>query len=80
MVAGDISRVFRPAGQVEGLVLARGEARATWRLAKRGASATVNIELFRKLDKTLHAAMTDAFESLAEYLNLKHLRVSLADG
>ena len=42
-------RVFRIAAQVEAVVLLRGRAAATWRLARKANRATVTIEPFRAL-------------------------------
>lgn len=47
------SRVWRPAGHIEGVVLVRGQAAATWRYERNGSTMVVRVQPFRKLAKPI---------------------------
>lgn len=53
----DHGRIFRKAAQVEAVVLLRGRAAATWRVARKPRSAVVTVEPFRKLRPTEEQAI-----------------------
>jgi len=50
-------RVFRKAGQVEAVVLAEGQVRATWRTVRRGKTLEFVIEPFGRMKKSWLAAL-----------------------
>ena len=56
----DYKRVFRLAAQVEAVVLLRGRAAATWRLARKTNRAKVTVEPFRPLRPPERAAIERA--------------------
>lgn len=45
------SRVWRPAGHIEGIVLVQGRAVATWRYERKGSAIHILVQPFRKLAK-----------------------------
>jgi hypothetical protein len=49
--AAHYKRVWRPAGHIEGVVLVRGQAEATWRYARKGATLAIRVAPFGKLGK-----------------------------
>lgn len=57
LLPADHPRVFRKAAQVEAVVLLRGRAAATWRVARTPKQATVTIEPFRNLRPPERAAI-----------------------
>ncbi len=57
LLPADHPRVFRKAAQVEAVVLLRGRAAATWRVARTPKRATLTVEPFRTLRPPEHAAI-----------------------
>lgn len=71
----DYKRVFRIAAQVEAVVLLRGRAAATWRLARKTNLATVAVEPFRALRPPERAAIERAAARLGASIGWGELRV-----
>jgi hypothetical protein len=63
--------VFRKAGQVEAVVLDRGKAVATWRLAKATKNNVICIEGFQDLGARQRQRITRSAEKLAEKLRIE---------
>lgn len=62
------SRVFRPAAEVEAVVLVRGKAAATWRMKRKGDSLTLTVFPFDRLRRGEQSGVRDASQRLATFL------------
>ncbi len=60
-------RVWRPAGHIEGIVLLRGQAAATWRYERKGAALIILVQPFRKLAKPLIRAVEHKAADVAAF-------------
>jgi hypothetical protein len=49
------SRVWRPAGHIEGVLLARGQAVGAWRYVRKGSKLDIVVQPFRQPSKRLVA-------------------------
>ena len=68
-----LARVYRPAGQVEAVVLLRGRVIATWRAKLESARLRLTCAPFRRLRRGEQSAITAAAEQLAEFLGAREL-------
>lgn len=64
----DRTRISRPAGQVEAVVLLRDQIAATWRYEKKGKAGFLRVYPFRPLSAAEQAAITARGEELAAFL------------
>lgn len=64
------TRVFRKAGQVEAIVLWRGQAVGTYRIHRKGNVAEIDAELFAKTDKTFERLLAREAAKTAGSLGL----------
>ncbi|MBA4365416.1 MAG: hypothetical protein C0398_05345 [Coprothermobacter sp.] len=76
---GDRDAVFRPAGQIEAVVLLHGHAAATWRV-KQGASAIhVTVAPVRHVSSVARRQVEAAFEHLGAWSGARRTAVSWQD-
>ncbi len=68
LAEADRTRVFRPAAQVEAVILIDGRVGATWRLKARTHGIQFTVEPFRRISKTTRSDIEDAFGPLALFL------------
>ncbi len=68
-------RVFRPAGQIEALVLTQGEIVGTWRIKKSSARAEIAIETFKPIALGVQASIEGCAMRLAKTLGLREISV-----
>ena len=59
--------VFRPAGHIEGVILLKGQAAATWRYERKPSSLSISVQPFRKLTKTVHNQIARAASQIAAF-------------
>jgi hypothetical protein len=76
---GDHGAVFRPAGQIEAVILLHGHAAATWRV-KQGASAMhVTIASVRHVSSVARRQVEAAFECLGTWSGARNTTVTWQD-
>lgn len=63
-------RVWRPAGHIEGIVLAHGRAVATWRYDRTGSGISVVVAPFRALPAHVHTAVVSQAQGVADFFGL----------
>jgi hypothetical protein len=63
-------RIWRPAGHIEGLVLHRGRAVATWRYARKASGLLVSVARFRPLPATVTGKLPRVAADVARYFGL----------
>jgi hypothetical protein len=68
-----LSRVYRPAGQIEAVVLLQGRAMASWRTTLQKAKLQLTVIPFRRLVRREHSLVKDTAEELAAFLGAKGL-------
>lgn len=78
LAEADRTRVFRPAAQVEALILIDGRIRATWRLKASTHDIHFSIEAFGRIPKATRNHVEDAFGPLAVFLQRDTYSVSYA--
>jgi len=71
----NLARVYRPAGQVEAVILLQGRAAATWRASLAGTNLRLTVSPFRRLTEPERAQINEAAEELADFLGAKRLEV-----
>ena len=71
----NLSRVYRPAGQVEAIILLQGRAAATWRASLTATKLCLTITPFWRLTKREQSQINNAAEQLANFLGTKRLDV-----
>ena len=64
------SRVWRPAGHIEGIVLAHGKAVATWRYDRQGAGLIVTVAPFKHLPNYVTKAIHKTAPQIAHFFGL----------
>lgn len=76
------NRVSRPAGHIEGVVLHRGRAVATWRYDRKGAGLVITVSPFKPLPKAVSGKLPRLAEGVAGFfsLPLSDLRYEVAPG
>ncbi len=72
----NLRRVYRPAAQVEAVVLLQGRAAATWRASLRGSQLRLSIAPLRHLNKREQTLMKSKAEQLTTFLGGKELNLS----
>ena len=63
--------VWRPAGHIEGIVLVRGQAAASWRYERKGAAMVVVVNPFHKLNKPIRKQVEQMAARIVEFFGLK---------
>jgi hypothetical protein len=69
------NKVWRPAGHIEGVVLVRGEAQATWRYARKGATLAITVAPFGKLPKRIKGQVEKMALGVADFFGAKKAEV-----
>jgi hypothetical protein len=64
-------RVWRPAGHIEGVILVRGEAAATWRYDRKGTTLPITVAPFRKLAKPIKAQVERMAAGIADFFGAR---------
>lgn len=64
---GDHEAVFRPAGQIEAVILMRGRAVATWRIKQIPGGMNVTVTPLRHVGRTAQQQVKTAFEGLGAW-------------
>jgi hypothetical protein len=62
--------VWRPAGHIEGVVLARGQAVATWRYDRKGSGLVITVNPFKPLPKYMMKGVERRAKAVATYFNV----------
>lgn len=70
-----LSRVYRPAGQIEAVVLLQGRAMATWRTSFQAAKLRLTVTPFRRLVRREQSLVKGTAEQLAAFLGVQGLDV-----
>jgi hypothetical protein len=60
-------RIWRPAGHIEGIVLAHGQALATWRYDRKGRGLLITIAPFKKLPRYVRSAIDKTAPQVAAF-------------
>ena len=63
-------QVWRPAGHIEGVVLAGGRAHATWRYERKSSGLAVTVFPFRRLSRKLRSKLETRARRVAAYCGL----------
>lgn len=73
----NLSRVYRPAGQIEAVVLLQGRAMATWRTSFQGVKLRLTVTPFRRLVWRELTLVKSTVEQLAAFLSAKGLDLAI---
>ena len=76
---GDRSAVFRPAGQIEAVILLRGHAAATWRVKQTPSSMHVTITPVQRVGTVARRQVEAAFEDLGAWTGARSTTVTWQD-
>ena len=76
---GDHDAVFRPAGQIEAIVLLRGRAVATWRVTRTASSAGFAVQPIQHVGARARRQIGTAFEHLGAWMGAHTTSVSWND-
>lgn len=76
MDGGDHGAVFRPAGQIEAVVLLRGRAAATWRMKQTSTGLQIAVAPFQPIGRTSRHHVEEAFEGLGAWLGASSTTVN----
>lgn len=68
--AAHYNAVWRPAGHIEGVVLAHGQAVATWRYARKGRSLDIQVKPFGRLPRGVKGAVKKRAQGVADFFGL----------
>lgn len=77
IAAADLPRVYRPAAQVEAVVLVRGRAAAVWRFSNQHLKFKMSVSPFQPLDEPAERALCAQAGSLADFLGSTDFELSL---
>jgi hypothetical protein len=72
-------RVARPAGHIEGVVLHRGQAAATWRYDRVPAGLLITVSPFKRLPKAVSDRIPRHAEGVARFFALPLAEVRTED-
>lgn len=64
-------QVWRPAGHIEGIVLVRGQAAATWRYERKGAAMVIVVNPFQKFNKPIRKQVEQMAMRIVQFFGLK---------
>ncbi len=73
---GDRTAVFRPAGQIEAIVLLRGRAAATWRMTRTAKAAGFAVTPLRRISARTKAQVETEFERLSAWTGARKTTVT----
>ncbi|MBE3144168.1 MAG: AlkZ family DNA glycosylase [Planctomycetes bacterium] len=73
----NLSRVYRPAGQIEAVVLLQGRAMATWRTSFQGVKLRLTVTPFRRLVWRELTLVKSTVEQLAAFFSAKGLDLAI---
>jgi hypothetical protein len=73
---GDRTAVFRPAGQIEAIVLLRGRAAATWRTTRSATTAGFAITPLRRISARTRNQIETEFERLGAWTGARKTTVT----
>jgi hypothetical protein len=76
---GDRSAVFRPAGQIEAIVLLRGAAAATWRVTRTATSAGFAVRPMQHIGVRARKQVEAEFERLGSWMGARTTSVTWGD-
>ena len=76
---GDRGAVFRPAGQIEAVILLRGHAAATWRVKQTPGSMHVTITPVQRVGVVVRRQVEAAFEGLGAWSSARSTTVTWQD-
>jgi hypothetical protein len=74
--ASDHKRVYRPAGQIEAVILLNGHVAATWRMKQTARALQISVEAHRKLKAAEKRGIQKEFERLAAFYGAPGLTLS----
>jgi hypothetical protein len=72
-------RIWRPAGHIEGIVLAHGRAVATWRYDRTGTGIAVTVAPFRALPAHVHTAVVSHAQGVADFFGLPLVEMRIGE-
>jgi hypothetical protein len=72
-------RVWRPAGHIEGVVLVRGQAQATWRYERKGTAMAIHVAPFGKLGKRVKGQVEKMALGVMDFFGAKKGEVTWGD-
>jgi hypothetical protein len=73
------SAVFRPAGQIEAVVLLRGHAAATWRVTRTATTAGFTATPLRNISMRARKQVEVEFERLGDWMGARNTTVTWQD-
>ena len=76
---GDRGAVFRPAGQIEAVILLRGHAAATWRVKQTPSSMHVTVTPLQRVGVVARRQVEAAFEGLGAWTGARSTTVNWQD-
>ncbi|MCC9075824.1 winged helix DNA-binding domain-containing protein [Litorilinea aerophila] len=76
--AQDYKKIWRPAGHIEGIVLAHGRAQATWRYDRKAAGLHIRVEPFHPLPRHVSGAIPRLAQAVADFFDLPLAELTLA--
>jgi hypothetical protein len=69
-------QIWRPAGHIEGIVLAHGRAAATWRYDRKGRGLVITVAPFKKLPRSVQRAVEQRAPQIALFFGAPLLDIS----
>jgi hypothetical protein len=69
-------QIWRPAGHIEGIVLAHGRAVATWRYDRKGRGLAITVKPFKKLPRYVQRAVEQHAPQIAAFFALPLLDIN----
>jgi len=73
--AAHYKQIWRPAGHIEGIVLAHGRAVATWRYDRKGKGLAISVSAFHALPRYVKKALDKTAPQIAEFFGLPLLEL-----
>lgn len=73
------TRVWRPAGHIEGIVLARGQAVATWRYDRKGSGLVITVAPFKPLPRYVSQAVAKGATQVAGFFGLPLAEIVISE-
>jgi hypothetical protein len=75
--SADYKRIWRPAGHIEGIVLAHGRAVATWRYERKSAGLAIILAPFAPLPSYVNQAIAKIAPQIASFFALPLADINL---
>jgi hypothetical protein len=76
---GDRDAVFRPAGQIEAIILLQGKAAAAWRVTRTATKASFIVVPVRRIGVRTRSRVETEFESLGTWMGARSTQVTWTD-